>query len=155
MSSIRVKISKELQFSNIIKASSGHFNTTEPLAKKLLYKLICSREVDLWKDGRAQVALQTAAEAVVTKVGQVSFNLWLFHQKTDKNSHQVNPSMSTSKKIPPQIVRHALLCDFPIADLKPEDSLSHDPLPPADTIREYTPKVQFYYENSNESFKGP
>ena len=52
--------------------------------------------------------------------------------------------MSTSKKIPPQIVRHALLCDFPIADLKPEDSLSHDPLPPADTIREYTPKVYVY-----------
>ena len=62
--------------------------------------------------------------------------------------------MSASKKIPPQIVRHALLCDFPIADLKPEDSLSHDPLPPADTIREYTPKVQFYYDILNKIYKG-
>ena len=93
------------------------------LEKRLLYKLICSREVDLWKEARAQVALQTAAESVVNALGQV------------------NPSSSNATKIPPQIVRHALLCDFPIADLKPEDSLSHDPLPPADTIREYTPKV--------------
>jgi len=102
-------------------ASSPHFNTSEPLAKQLLYKLICSREVDLWKDARAQVTLQEAAESLVdVKVKQAT----------------------GGKKIPPQIVRHAILCDVPIADLKPDETLSHDPLPPSDTIREYTPTVQ-------------
>ena len=49
---------------------------------------------------------------------------------------------SSSSKIPPQIIRHAILSDLPIADLKPEQSLSHDPLPPDDPIIEYTPKVE-------------
>ena len=96
----------------------------ESLAKKTLYKLICSRETDLWKDGNAQSLLQSVAQGmVVDMVGR------------GQSSHK------SGKKIPPQIIRHAILCDLPIADLKPEESLSHDPLPPDDPIIEYTPKV--------------
>jgi len=103
--------------------SSEHFQTDEGLAKKTLYKLICARETELWKsDANAQALLQSAAEEVL------KFNL------SKKNIN--------SKKIPPQITRHAILCDIPIPDLKPDESQFHDPLPPENPILDYEPKVR-------------
>ena len=103
--------------------SSEHFQTDEGLAKKTLYKLICARETELWKsDANAQALLQSAAEEVLK-----------FHIEKKKNIN--------SKKIPPQITRHAILCDIPIPDLKPDESQFHDPLPPENPILDYEPKV--------------
>ena len=103
--------------------SSEHFQTDEGLAKKTLYKLICARETELWKsDANAQALLQSAAEEVLK-----------FHFEKKKNIN--------SKKIPPQITRHAILCDIPIPDLKPDESQFHDPLPPENPILDYEPKV--------------
>jgi len=102
--------------------SSEHFQTDEGLAKKTLYKLICTRETELWKsDSNAQALLQSSAEEVLK-----------FHfEKKNINS----------KKIPPQITRHAILCDIPIPDLKPDESQFHDPLPPENPILDYEPKA--------------
>ena len=105
--------------------SSEHFQTDEGLAKKTLYKLICARETELWKsDANAQALLQSAAEEVLK-----------FHFEKKKNIN--------SKKIPPQITRHAILCDIPIPDLKPDESQFHDPLPPENPILDYEPKVSY------------
>ena len=106
--------------------SSEHFQTDEGLAKKTLYKLICARETELWKsDANAQALLQSAAEEVLK-----------FHFEKKK---YIN-----SKKIPPQITRHAILCDIPIPDLKPDESQFHDPLPPENPILDYEPKVRWF-----------
>ena len=92
------------------------------MAKKTLYKLICARETELWKsDANAQSLLQSAAEEVL--------------------KFEIPKKSINSKKIPPQITRHAILCDIPIPDLKPDESQFHDPLPPENPILDYEPKV--------------
>ena len=79
----------------------------------------------MWKsDANAQALLQSAAEEVLK-----------FEIEKKKSS--------SSKKIPPQITRHAILCDIPIPDLKPDESQFHDPLPPENPILDYEPKVGF------------
>ena len=46
-------------------ATSPFFNSDEGEARKLLYDLICQREVDLWKETKAQQVLTAAAQSIV------------------------------------------------------------------------------------------
>ena len=92
---------------------------------KVLYDIICKREIELWKETKAQGFLQKAAESILKR--------------------KLNPIVpSGAGKIPPQIARHAILSDIPIANLKPEQSFLFDPIPPSEPILEYAPKVGRY-----------
>lgn len=86
---------------------------------------MCKREIELWKDTKAQNLLQIAAEKILKM-----------------NLKPIKPS--TKGKIPPQIVRHAILSEVPISNLRPEQSFLFDPIPPSDPVLEYTPVVSFY-----------
>jgi len=81
--------------------TSPFFNVKEDAGKKVLYALICKSEVELWKDTNAQSLLQQAAESILKM-----------------NLEPIRPSGKS--KIPPQIVRHAILSDVPISNLRPE-----------------------------------
>jgi len=101
---------------------SPFFNVKEDAGKKVLYDIICKREIELWKETKAQGYLQKAAESILKR--------------------KLNPIVpSGAGKIPPQIARHAILSDIPIANLKPEQSFLFDPIPPSEPVLEYTPKA--------------
>jgi len=102
--------------------TSPFFNVQEEPGKKILYDLLCKREVELWKETKAQSLLQKASENVL------KMNLKV-------------PKPSNRTKIPPQIARHAILCEQPIANLRPDQSFLFDPVPPNEPVIEYTPEL--------------
>ena len=91
--------------------------------------MVCKREIELWKDTNAQLLLQQAAESVLKM-----------------KLKPIQPSGKT--KIPPQIVRHAILSEVPISNLRPEQSFLFDPIPPSEPVTEYTPTVRFSHKKN-------
>lgn len=104
-------------------ATSPFFNSDEGEARKLLYDLICQREVDLWKETKAQQVLTAAAQSIVAL--------------------QLPASKNKFNKVPPQIMRHCILSDASVSNLRPEESYLFDPYPPkaADQVVSYTPVI--------------